>query len=110
MQIKVDFKRDLPLLAKEPSIWIDKHLNYSHRPDCLTGLALQHFANSKEICDQNNQAKFSMVFSQVYVPNLIFGQSTEIHQVDREEHSFRNQTHDVGLIYSCDNTWELKSK
>lgn len=30
--------------------------------------------------------------------------------VDREEHAYADQTHDVGIIYTCDNTWELHAK
>lgn len=51
-----------------------------------------------------------MVFRQVYIPNLIFGQSNKANVVNREELDYEDQLHDVGIVYHCDKTWELHSK
>jgi len=53
LQIQMDFKRDAPTTATDISKVFSKALNYSIYPDCVTGLQLKYFSQSREICEQD---------------------------------------------------------
>lgn len=105
----MDFKRDAPTTATDISKVFSKALNYSIYPDCVTGLQLKYFSQSREICEQDEQSTFSILFNQVYIPELVFG-DIGVSSIDRSEYTLDEQKHDVGLVYHCDNTWEVFAK
>jgi len=49
------------------------------------------------------------LFNQVYIPELVFG-DIGVSSIDRSEYTLDEQKHDVGLVYHCDNTWEVFAK
>lgn len=93
VSLALDFAltRDLPETAKVAGGRVIKDLDYTFRPDCLTGKQLRVMmdfdCNSNPLNEDGSPKKGSATFSQALNPNYILGQTDKFAEISRETQS-----------------------
>jgi hypothetical protein len=100
------FTRKNPKDAKTIKKTVFKTLNTTNLYDCHTAKQLQVLTDMD--CDQTPTAKASVVFYEVYNPNLILGNTQNIEEVQRKGRAKEDMLHDLKLTFECPGSWILE--
>lgn len=77
------FDREQPATAKTTHYKFERKMNYTKQTDCLTGIQIKNIVTKPIDCQARPNERSMVMFRQTYMPNLILGQTSTTHAIDR---------------------------